>query len=61
MLYSEFKEMCQKAWSERINYLCIDINKKMKVLIVFPMKEKTHILNVFPKVNPFNEIKVVSN
>ena len=24
MKYDEFKEMCQKAWSERFNYLCID-------------------------------------
>ena len=25
MVYSEFKEMCHKAWSERFNYLCIDM------------------------------------
>ena len=27
MLYSEFKEMCRKAWSEKFNYLCIDMNE----------------------------------
>ena len=27
MLYSEFNEMCLKAWSERFNYLCLDITK----------------------------------
>ena len=27
MKYDEFKEMCRKAWSERFNYLCIDMNK----------------------------------
>ena len=27
MKYDEFKEMCQKAWSERLNYLCIDMVK----------------------------------
>ena len=27
MEYYEFKEMCHKAWSERFNYLCIDMTK----------------------------------
>ena len=27
MKYDEFKQMCHKAWSERFNYLCIDIAK----------------------------------
>ena len=27
MKYDEFKEMCRKAWSERFNYLCIDVTK----------------------------------
>ena len=27
MKYDEFKEMCHKAWSERFNYLCIDMTK----------------------------------
>ena len=27
MKYDEFKEMCHKAWSERFNYLCIDVTK----------------------------------
>ena len=27
MKYDEFKEMCHKAWSEIINYLCIDMTK----------------------------------
>ena len=35
MIYSEYKEMCHKAWSERFNYLCIDMTKKTKVNIVF--------------------------
>ena len=25
--YDEIKEMCHKAWSERFNYLCIDMVK----------------------------------
>ena len=27
MQYDEFKEMCHKAWDEKLNYLCIDITK----------------------------------
>ena len=27
MKYDEFKEMCHKAWSEKFNYLCIDMGK----------------------------------
>ena len=58
MKYEEFKEMCHNAWSEKFNYLCIDMTKKMKVNIVFSMKAKTHILNVFQKLNLFNKINV---
>ena len=28
MIYDEFKEMCRFAWSEKFNYLCIDMAKK---------------------------------
>ena len=27
MKYDEFEEMCHKAWSEKLNYLCIDMTK----------------------------------
>ena len=27
MKYDEFKQICHKAWSERFNYLCIDMTK----------------------------------
>ena len=30
MKYDEFKEMCQKTWSEKFNYLCIDMSKNKK-------------------------------
>ena len=56
MKYDEFTEMCHKAWSERYNYLCTDMTKKMKLNIVFSMKAKTHLLNAIPKVNLFNKI-----
>ena len=51
--------MCRVAWSERFNYLCIDVKKKtkMKVNIVFSTKSKTHILNVFVKLKLFNSFK----
>ena len=57
MIYDEFKEMCRFAWSEKFNYLCIDMTKKMKVNIVFPTKAKTHILNVFVKLKLFKHTK----
>ena len=56
MIYDEFKEMCRVAWSEKLNYLCIDMTKiKMKVNIVFSTKVKPHILNVFLKLNLFKK------
>ena len=27
MIYDEFKEMCRVGWSEKFNYLCIDMTK----------------------------------
>ena len=27
MKHDEFKETCRKAWSEKLNYLCIDMAK----------------------------------
>ena len=62
MIYDEFKEMCHKTWSEKFNYLCIDITKtKLKVKIVFSMKTETHKMNVFVKSNLFNKINVRFN
>ena len=58
MKYDEIKEFCHKAWSERFNYLRFYLTKKLKVNIVFSRKGKPHILNVFPKVNLFDNIKV---
>ena len=61
MIYSEFKEMCHKAWDEKFNYLCIDMTKKMKVNIVFSMEVNPHILIAFPKLTLLININVVSN
>ena len=58
MKYDEFKEMCNKAWSERFNYLFIDMTKiKMKVNIVFSTKAKTLTLNVFVKLKLFKSFE----
>ena len=53
MIYDELKEICRVAWSEQINYLCIDMSKKMRVNIVYSMRAKKHILNEFVKVKLF--------
>ena len=56
MEYREIKYLRREAWSEKYNYLYFDMTRdtKNKVNIVFAMKTKTHILNVFMKVNLFN-------
>ena len=54
MKYVEFKVMCHKAWSERFNYLCIDMTKKKnqgKYRIL--MKTKPHTLNALAKLKLF--------
>ena len=52
MRFDEFSEMCRKVWSEKFNYLCIDVrqNKKIKVKIVNSMRVKTHNMNASAKV-----------
>ena len=62
MKYDEFKERCREAWSEKFNYLYIDLTKKMKVNFVFSMRVKTHIiLNAFPRMKLFSFLKGDSN
>ena len=55
MKYDEFKEMCHKAWSERFNYLCIDMSKnsdngKYRIF----NESKTTYIDCIPKSNPFD-------
>ena len=50
----EFKEMCHKAWSERFNYLCIDMTKikdngKYRTL----NESKTTYIDCIPETEPF--------
>ena len=54
MSYSEFKEMCHKAWSERFNYLCIDMTKnkndgKYRIL----NESTTTYIECIPESEPF--------
>ena len=43
MKYSEFKEMCRKAWSEKPNYVHIDKtkNKKKAQYLIFKENKNT--------------------
>ena len=55
MKYDEFKEMCHKAWSERFNYLCIDVTKngdngKYRIF----NESKTTYIDCIPETNPFD-------
>ena len=54
MKYDEFKEMCQKARSERFNYLCIDTTKnrdsgKYRIF----NESKTTYIDCIPETEPF--------
>ena len=43
--YDEFEEMCHRAWSERFNYLCIDMteNKNEGKNRIFNASKTTYI------------------
>ena len=45
MRYDEFKEMCYKTWSERFNYLCIDMTENINdgKYRIFNESENTYI------------------
>ena len=54
MKYDEFKEMCHKAWSEKFNYLCIDVTKnrdngKYRIF----NESKTTYIDCIPETEPF--------
>ena len=54
MIYDEFKEMCRVAWSEKFNYLCIDMtkNKNDGKYCIFNESETTYI-DCNPETEPF--------
>ena len=54
MIHDEFKEMCRVAWSEKFNYLCIDMTKnknegKYRIL----NENKTTYIECIPETEPF--------
>ena len=56
MIYDEFKEMCRVAWSEKFNYLCIDVTKnrdngKYRVF----NESKTTYIDCIPETEPFKK------
>ena len=54
--YDEFKEMCHKAWSERFNYLCIDmIKNRDNGKYRFSNESKTTYIDCTPETEPFKK------
>ena len=54
MIHEEFKEMCRVAWSEKFNYLCIDLlksNDEGKYRIFNEVKTK--YIDCIPESEPF--------
>ena len=53
MIYDEFKEMCRVAWSEKFNYLCIDMTKnKNEGKYRFFNESKTTYIDCIPETEP---------
>ena len=54
MKYDEFKEMGHKAWTEKFNYLCIDVtkNKNDGKYLIFN-ESKTTYIDCIPESEPF--------
>ena len=54
MNYDEFKQMCQKSWSERFNYLCTDMtkNKNENEYRIFNESKTTYFERI-PETEPF--------
>ena len=53
MNYDEFKQMCQKAWDERFNYLYIDMTKNNEGKYRIFNENKTTYIECIPKSEPF--------
>ena len=57
MKYDEFKEVCRKAWSEKFNYLCIEMteNKNECMHCIFNESKNTYI-ECIPETEAFKSI-----
>ena len=54
MKYDEFKEMCRVVWSEKFNYLCIDMTKNKNEGKYRTFNEsKTTYIDCIPESEPF--------
>ena len=53
MIYDEFKEMCRVAWSEKFNYLCIDMTKKNEGKYRIFNESKTTYIDCIPETEAF--------
>ena len=53
MMYDEFREMCRVAWSEKFNYLCIDMTKKNEGKYRIFNESKTTYIDCIPETEPF--------
>ena len=60
MKHDEFKRMCHKAWSERFNYLCIDMNENKigEKYRIFNESKNTYI-ECICETEPFDYINVI--
>ena len=53
MIHDEFKEMCRVVWSEKFNYLCIDMNKnKTEGKYRIFNESKTTYIDCIPETEP---------
>ena len=53
MKNAEFKEMCHKAWNEKLNYFCFDMTKKNKGKYRIFNESKIRYFECVPKSEPF--------
>ena len=53
MKYDEFKEMCRKAWSEKLICLCIDMTKNKKEGKNRFSSEKNTLIGCIPESEAF--------
>ena len=61
MLYSKFREMSSKCWTEKFNYLCIDMIKKNEgKYSIFNESENIYI-ECIPETEVFSFLNVTSN
>ena len=62
MKYDEIQENCRESWSEKFNYLCIDMTRKeKKVEYRISNESKNTIIECIPESDSFSFLIVISN